>query len=346
MHVSQARHKIHLFALFATVILLFILLYIGRVAEIVITAALLAYILDPLVIIIERRGVSRSVATALIMLVIVMILALISFTVIPLAFEQIQAMKSDGTVPTNHTMTRFEQTLQEYASLFGVHKVSLDGLLEQLMGGAARKLPDFLMNDSVSFLIGLVMVPFVMFFILKDVQLFKKYFISLVPNRYFEFTLDLIYKMEQQLGNYLRGQFIDAVVFGLMATVTLWVLHVPYFLVIGIFAGFANLIPFVGPVVGALAACVAVILEQGDLVRVAYVLLAFIILKLLDDILVQPLAVGKHVNLHPMVIALAILAGGHLFGILGMLLVIPFLGFLKVVLEEGINTYRKYRFDY
>jgi len=80
-------------------------------------------------------------------------------------------------------------------------------------------------------------------------------------------------------------------------------------------------------------------------VRVAYVLLAFIILKLLDDILVQPLAVGKQVNLHPMVIALAILAGGHLFGILGMLLVIPFVGFLKVVLEEGIATYRKYRFD-
>jgi len=220
MHVSHARHKIHLFALFAAVVLLFIILYIGRVAEIVISAALLAYILDPLVIIIERRGVSRSTAAALIMLVIVMIVTLISFTVIPLAFEQIQAMKSDGTVTTNHAMTHFEQTLQKYAAMLGIHQVSLDGLLEQLMGGAAKKLPDFLMHDSVSFLIGLVMVPFVMFFILKDVQLFKKYFISLVPNRYFEFTLDLIYKMEQQLGNYLRGQFIDAVAFGLMATVT------------------------------------------------------------------------------------------------------------------------------
>jgi predicted PurR-regulated permease PerM len=184
-----------------------------------------------------------------------------------------------------------------------------------------------------------------MFFILKDGRIFKKYFISLVPNRYFEFTLDLMYKMEIQLGNYLRGQFIDAVVFGVLATATLWALNVPYFVVIGCFAGLANLIPFVGPLVGALAALIAVVLEQGDITRGAYVILAFAILKLVDDFVIQPLAIGRHVDLHPMVVAIAIIVGGHLFGILGMLLVVPCLGFLKVVLEESIDTYRRYRFD-
>jgi len=345
MSISTARHKIHLFTLFAAVILLFGLLYIGRVAEIVIIAALLAYILDPVVTLLERRGASRAAATALIMLGITVLLVLVSCTLFPLVFEQIQALKSGGTVATVHGMASLERLLQDYAALFGTQQISLDSLLEQIQGMAVKRLPDFLMKDSVSILVGLIMVPFVLFFILKDVRSFKKYFISLVPNRYFEFTLDLIYKMENQLGNYLRGQFVDAVVFGILATVTLWALDVPYFLVIGIFAGFANLIPFVGPIVGAFIACITVIFYQGEPVRALYVLLAFIVLKLLDDILVQPLAVGKHVNLHPMVIALAILAGGHLFGILGMLLVIPFLGFFKVVLEEGIATYRRYRFD-
>lgn len=345
MSLSHARHKIHLFGLFTAVLLLFGILYVGRVAEIVIIAALLAYILDPVVTLLERRGVSRAAATSLIMLGIMVLLMLVSFTLVPLAFEQIQAMKSGGGQATVHGLSSLEQLVHKYAALLGIHQVSLDGLLEQAQGSIVKKLPDFLINDSISILIGLIMVPFVMFFILKDVRSFKKYFISLVPNRYFEFTLDLIYKMEQQLGNYLRGQFIDAVVFGLLATVTLWGLGVPYFLVIGIFAGFANLIPFVGPLVGAFIACLVVILYQGELMRAVYVLLAFILLKLIDDLLIQPLAIGKHVNLHPMVIALAILAGGHLFGILGMLLVIPFLGFFKVVLEEGITTYRKYRFD-
>jgi predicted PurR-regulated permease PerM len=211
--------------------------------------------------------------------------------------------------------------------------------------GFVQKIPNFIMQDSFSLLLGFVMTPFVMFFILKDGRIFKKYFISLVPNRYFEFTLDLMYKMEVQLGNYLRGQFIDAVVFGVLATATLWALNVPYFVVIGCFAGLANLIPFVGPLVGALAALIAVVLEQGNITRGAYVILAFAILKLVDDFVIQPLAVGRHVDLHPMVVAIAIIVGGHLFGILGMLLVVPCLGFLKVVLEESIDTYRRYRFD-
>jgi predicted PurR-regulated permease PerM len=73
--------------------------------------------------------------------------------------------------------------------------------------------------------------------------------------------------------------------------------------------------------------------------------IAFGVLKLVDDFVVQPLAVGKTVNLHPMVVAIGIVVAGHLFGIIGMLLIVPLLGFLRVVLEESVATYRKYRFD-
>jgi predicted PurR-regulated permease PerM len=157
--------------------------------------------------------------------------------------------------------------------------------------------------------------------------------------------MGLLYKMDIQLGNYLRGQFIDALVFGVLATAALWMIGVPYFVFIGIFAGLANLIPFVGPLVGAVAALIAVVLNGGDIVRCGHVLIVFVFLKLVDDLVVQPLAVGKNVHLHPMVVAIGIVVGGRLFGILGMLLVVPFMGFLKVVLEESIDTYRRYRFD-
>jgi predicted PurR-regulated permease PerM len=189
------------------------------------------------------------------------------------------------------------------------------------------------------------MIPFLMFFFLKDGSQMKRYFISLVSNRYFEFVMDLLFKMDTQLGNYLRGQFIDALVFGILVTISLWVLGVPYFVIIGIFAGFANLIPFVGPIAGASLAVVSVVTVQGDIRRVVPVVVAFAILKILDDFIVQPLAVGKTVNLHPVAVALGILVAGHFFGIIGMLLIVPFMGFLKVVLEESVQTYQKYRFD-
>ena len=346
MFAVQTRHKIHLLALFAAVILLMAILYAGRVAEIVIVAALLAYILDPVVTLLEHRGLSRSAATTVVMFLITALVAVFWYTVIPIAIDQFKTLQSDsGVTPTSQAIARLEIQIREIFASFGLGAINLTEEFNKFKAALVHRIPNFIIHDSPTLLIGLVMTPFVMFFLMKDARSFKRYFISLVPNRYFEFTLDLLFKMEVQLGNYLRGQFIDALVFGLLATAALWVLDVPYFVFIGIFSGLANLIPFVGPIAGASAALIAVVLEQGDLIRGGYVLLAFVILKLLDDILIQPLAVGKHVDLHPMVIALAILVGGHIFGILGMLLVVPFLGFLKVVFEESIETYRRYRFD-
>ena len=346
MLAGQTRHKIHLFALFAAVFALLVILYVGRVAEIMIVAALLAYILDPVVTLFEQRGLSRAAATTLIMFLITLVVVVFWYTVIPIAIVQFKALQAGaGTTPASQALARLESQIRGFTESFGLGAVNLTEELGKLKLALVHRIPNFIIHDSPTLLIGLVMTPFVMFFLLKDARSFKKYFISLVPNRYFEFTLDLLYKMEIQLGNYLRGQFIDAVVFGLLATAVLWVLDVPYFVFIGLFSGIANLIPFVGPLAGASAALVVVVLEQGDIVRGAYVALAFVALKLVDDFVIQPLAVGKHVDLHPMVVALAILVGGHLFGVLGMLLVVPFLGFLKVVLEESIDTYRRYRFD-
>jgi len=346
MLALQTRHKIHLFALFAAVFLLFVILYVGRVAEIVIVAALLAYILDPVVMVVEQRGFSRTAATTLIMLTITLVVVIFWYTVFPIAIVQFKALQAGtGATPASQALARVESQIREFSESLGLGAVNLTEEFGKLKSALVHRIPNFIIHDSPTLLIGLVMTPFVMFFLLKDARSFKKYFIRLVPNRYFEFTLDLLYKMEVQLGNYLRGQFIDAMVFGALATATLWVLDVPYFVFIGIFSGLANLIPFVGPLAGASAALIAVVLEQGDIVRGAYVALAFVVLKLVDDFVIQPLAVGKHVDLHPMVVALAILVGGHLFGVLGMLLVVPFLGFLKVVMEESIDTYRRYRFD-
>ncbi|MBI5485010.1 MAG: AI-2E family transporter [Deltaproteobacteria bacterium] len=346
MQVGQTRHKIHLLALFTGVFLLCVVLYVGRVAEIVIIAALLAYLLDPVVTAIEVKGVSRTLAASLLMLFILFVFMLFWYTVIPIAIDQLMNLQAGtGSKPALKAIASLEGYIRRHGEAVGLGNISLTEELGKFKTGLIQKIPDFIIKDSVSLLLGCVMVPFIMFFILKDGREFKKYFISLVPNRYFEFTLDLLYKMEVQLGNYLRGQFLDAVVFGVLATITLWALNVPYFVVIGCFAGLANLIPFVGPLVGALAAMVAVVLEQGDIARGASVLIAFVILKLVDDFAIQPLAVGRHVNLHPMVVAIAIIVGGHLFGVLGMLLAVPSLGFFKVVLEESIDTYRRYRFD-
>jgi predicted PurR-regulated permease PerM len=86
------------------------------------------------------------------------------------------------------------------------------------------------------------------------------------------------------------------------------------------------------------------VFETGDAAKAVQVILAFIVLKLLDDVLIQPLLVARGVNLHPLLVLLAIIIGGELFGVLGMLLAVPTTGFVKVVLQESIVTLKKYRF--
>jgi putative permease len=343
---GQGHHFVHLAAISIALLVLIVVLYLGGVAEIVALAALLAYVLNPIVTTLEYRGMPRGVASAIVLIAIAVIVAIGWYVFSPIAIDQLRALQAGGdSSQASRAISSLQTILRNRLDFLGLGNIDLQLEFQKTKSVLVHKASDLFLEGSITFVIGLVMTPFIMFFLLKDGSMMKKYFISLVPNRYFEFTLDLFFKMDTQLGNYLRGQFIDALVFGLLATLTLWILGVPYFVFIGIFAGLANLIPFVGPIAGALAAIVPAILEQGDVLRAVYVVIAFGVLKLVDDFVVQPLAVGKTVNLHPMVVAIGIVVAGHLFGIIGMLLVVPLLGFLRVVLEESVGTYRKYRFD-
>jgi len=345
MHARTSRGMTDLIIFLMIVAAVSAILMLGGVAEVVIISLLLAYILDPLANALERAGLSRTLATVAIFLAFVFILVLVGAFLIPALLGQVQALQSgSASEQAIRSIERLQETLAQKLRPIGVGELNLPQMIQEFRGYVSQKAIDFLLQDSLSLIVKIVMIPFVMFFLLKEGREMKKVLIGLVPNRYFEFSLDLLYKMDLQLGNYLRGQFIDALVFGVLATVALWILGVKYFLFIGIFAGLANLIPFVGPIAGMLLGAVAAVLETGDVMEGVWVVVAFVGLKLIDDFVVQPLAVGKSVDLHPMLVALAILTGGHLFGILGMLLAVPVAGFLKVVLMESIVTYRKYRF--
>ena len=127
-----------------------------------------------------------------------------------------------------------------------------------------------------------------------------------------------------------------------MAIFSLWLLDVRYFIIIGIFAGLSNMIPYVGPMAGAVTAIMVVLLNGGGSQQVALVAAAFTIIQLSDNVLVQPLVVAKNVDVHPLVIIFAVIIGGQFFGILGMLLAVPVFAMIKVVSIELYINIRKY----
>lgn len=322
-----------------------VLLFVGKAAQVVIVAFLLAYILDPLVTLFEARGMPRGLATLLVLLLLGAIIGTGAALLIPAVMEQVKALQSGATTQAAASaMGDIQQGLRERLSFLGFGSLDLAAKVEELKRLIGEKVFEFLVKDSLELVISLVTIPFMMFFFLKDGRDLKKKIVSMVPNRYFEFTLDLLYKMDVQLGNYLRGQFVDAVTFGVLSILALWILGVNYFVFLGAFAGLANLIPYVGPIAGMVPAAIVAVLGSGNIASAVSVIVAFVLLKFIDDFVVQPAIVASSVEMHPVLVLIAIMIGGELFGMLGMLLAVPVAGFFKVVLKEGVSTYRKYRF--
>jgi len=251
----------------------------------------------------------------------------------------------ESSAKTDLALSQLQEVVRAKLGWLGYGDVDLKAKLQEFKDSSSRKMVDFIVSDFIGLVVTLVTIPFLMFFFIKDALTFKKGLIRVVPNRFFEFSLDLIHKMDQSLGNYLRGQFIDAVTIGTLATIGLGILGVPYFFIIGPFSGLANLIPYVGPFAGGIPAMIAAIMENGDISAGGHVAILFLGLKLIDDLAVQPMALSSSVHLHPALVLVTCLMGANLFGLIGMLLAVPATGFIKVVVTESVRTLKQYRFN-
>ena len=328
--------------LFIAVISLFVLYQLADVLQLVVIAGLLAYLLDPLATWIESHGASRTMATLAVFLLLSLLLGMLAYFLFPVALRQLSMLQAGHLVEQATTVIeRVESWIASKAELLGIENVDL---ITTIKAGMSERL-----NRSIGYVPGvlsvvgeLVIIPILMFFFIKDARTMKKGFIDMVPNRYFEFSLNVLQKMDLQLGNYLRGQFLVALLVGSLSTLALWLLGVDFFLVIGPLAGLANMIPYVGPTAGALLAILVSVLTTGTFKTVPGIIISFGIIQLIDNTLLSPLVLSRNVSLHPMLILLAILVGGKLFGMVGLLLAVPFAAIVKVILVETLVNLRRY----
>jgi predicted PurR-regulated permease PerM len=129
-----------------------------------------------------------------------------------------------------------------------------------------------------------------------------------------------------------------------LSIVGLWIVDVQYFFVIGIFAGLANIVPYFGPVAGAIPALIVKSFESNDPMLLLPVIIVFLIVQLLDNILVKPIVVSKTMDLHPLIVLLVVVAGGELYGIVGMIVSIPIASMFIVIVSEMNWAMKNYSF--
>lgn len=246
-------------------------------------------------------------------------------------------------------ITRMSEVVSELQpKLQGYLGVDLD--LEKLVKERGREMMNTLVGKSSAFVEGvfsglalLVIVPFAVFFFLKEGRRITHELIELVPNAYFELCLNLIYQINGQIGGYLRGQMLETGIVAVLSVIALTLIGLPNAIPIGLLAGTANMIPYLGPLIGGITASVMALSTENGSSMVLYVIVAFAIIQMLDNLVVQPIIVAKSVDLHPMLVMLVVAIGSQLLGIMGMLVAVPLTGILKVstqTIYRGIKGYR------
>ncbi len=189
----------------------------------------------------------------------------------------------------------------------------------------------------------LLITPIICFFILLDANRLYKTFISFVPNRYFEMALMITYKINRQLTSYLKGVFIQSGIMIFLSSIGFYLLGLNFFFLFAVFLGLANLIPYLGPIIGFIPPAVYVLVTQEGVVSIVPVIVVVILCQIVDNLLIQPTLIAKTASLHPIMVLVAITVGGNLMGLWGMLFAVPLVSILKVTLGTLYTYLREYK---
>jgi predicted PurR-regulated permease PerM len=320
----------------------FVIYEMRQVVTVLIISFIISYLLSPIADRIESRGLNRSLAIAIIFVVIGIILVGFTLIILPGLVQQLEKVQQAfESGEAELMMGQFEAHILSFIPENFHKQLNIQGEIADILGNASQQIVQMIIK-MISSVYYFLILPIAVFFFMRDGQRIKKSFIRNIPNRFFETALNVIHKIDQQLGDYLRGVMIDASIIGTLATIALAIVGSPYALLIGIFTGLANMIPYVGPVVGMITAILVNFFATGHFDLLLPIIVALLIVQLLDNVLVQPMVIASSVSLHPLTIILVIIVGGQFFGLLGMFLAVPVAGTIKVTGSELARGFKDY----
>ncbi len=312
-----------------------VLLVIPGMLSAFLIAFVITFIFKPIVNFLERRGLNRTVSVLLPFLISMGLAIALSSAFLPKLSEQMVTLQTEipvymanVTEMTKKSSTKLNNAVSQYykINVFDEATAFLQRSSNQLMANVPN-----LLSTTLS---TLILAPFFAFFMLKDGRSFIHQLLAVVPNNLFELSLNLQFQINQQLGGFVRARILESALVGMIVWLGLLLLGFPYALFLAIFAGITNIIPYIGPLIGAAPAIVIALGNQKSGFVIAVLAAIYVVAQVLDMLLVIPLVVAKIVDLHPVTVVLAIIVGGQIMGILGMIISIPVASILKLTFTE------------
>nr|WP_244227189.1 AI-2E family transporter [Corallococcus aberystwythensis] len=320
----------------------------GGVAVPVLLALTGAYAFNPLVTLLEKRGVDRTWGTSILFFAGTLLMVGAGLYLVPVFRDE--AAKLPGFFQRAST-----QVVPQVESLLGVSLPDLvsqrtaelgekaSELLQSAGPTAARLVASFAGNTArfAATLLGLSVVPVLAFFFLQDYPRLMGRIQDLLPRRSVALVSQRFREVDEVLSAFVQGQLTVGAILSVLYAVGLSVARIDLAIAIGLIAGFGNMVPYLGTGIGVVLAVLGVLLSWQGPWQLAVVAATFIIGQLAEGFVITPRVVGEKVGLAPVAVIIAVLAFGELFGFVGILLAVPASAILKVVLSVVLQRYRR-----
>tara|TARA_B100000989_G_scaffold297827_1_gene284874 strand:- start:27076 stop:28152 length:1077 start_codon:yes stop_codon:yes gene_type:complete len=331
----------------AAIIVLLILIYaLTPVLEPFLIAAFLAYLTDPLVNWLQKYKIPRTLGVVIVFLILGLLLVEGLLVLVPLLQHQITVLIQKIPIIFNWLETVFIPWLHDKLGI----NISLNlesfvrGLTQHLRqaGGTASRVLQAVTSSGMTilaWLTNLVLIPVVMFYLLRDWGKVLDGVHNLIPRKAESTVVGLVKECDEVLSAFIRGQLLVMLGLGILYSFGLSIVGLDLALLIGMISGLLSIVPYLGFIVGIVAAGVAAFFQFGDVLHIVYVAVVFGISQSIESSVLTPLLIGDKIGLHPVAVIFAVLAGGQLFGFVGILLALPVAAVIMVFIRYFKRRY-------
>lgn len=305
-------------------------------------SGVLFYLLNPVVKLLEKIRwkkfhVNRTGAVAIVFLLLIGILVAGGVWLIPRLVNQVSTLV--GSIPDFAKSS--EAVLTKLMKHPLLQNVDFSKYLNQIQSAFAKYAEGFMsgLTTGIGAVIGTVTtvtvtaitVPVMLFYMLKDGERFMPAVQRWLPAKHADQTVELLSRMNQTIARYVGGQIVECLFVGTFTAIGYMLFGLKYALLLGVFSGLCNLIPYVGPYIGILPALIVAFTISTNMVL--YVVIVVVVVQQVDGNLVYPNIIGRSLQIHPLTIIIILLAAGNIAGLMGMILAIPLYAVVKTVVQ-------------
>jgi len=313
-------------------------------------SVLIAYIVNPIVGWLEDHHMRRDVAVSLVFAFALLLIVIVLLIVIPVLIREVADLMGrlpgyvdafqQNALPWIEAQLGIELNLQS----FDVERARK--LIQEYfsnIAGAAGNVLSVMTQSGGRFLVwisSMILVPLVTFYLLRDWRLLMDTIRDLLPRNIEPTVVKLTRDCDEALGGFLRGQLMVMISLGLIYAVGLWIVGLNNAIAIGMIAGLVSFVPYLGAIIGVLLAGVTAVIQDFSFLFLLSVGVVFVIGQLIESFVLTPKLVGDRIGLHPVLVIFAVMAGGQLFEVAGVLLALPAAAAGTVIVRFAYNNYK------